>query len=310
MPLEVTPERLGPVYAEHLQEFLAHMEFERGRSRNTIDAYRGDLAQLGEYFFEQKIDLFSAEHSQIVGFFDQLASTGARTSTIQRKTAAVRSFYRYLRAEELLDGDPTADLRPPKTESKLPDVLSHEEVDAMLECADARDPEGLRDRAMLELLYACGLRASEIVDLEPADINIELGVLRATGKGEKTRLIPYGRAAHDALADYVREGRPKLVGLKATAQMFVNKRGHQLVRQDVYKLVVRAAQTVGIERTVTPHTLRHTFATHLLAGGCELRVVQEMLGHSDVSTTEIYTHLSNERVKDVYYGSHPRSSVA
>jgi len=310
MPLEVTPERLGPVYAEHLQEFLAHMEFERGRSRNTIDAYRGDLVQLGEYFFEQKIDLFSAEHSQIVGFFDQLTSTGARTSTIQRKTAAVRSFYRYLRAEELLDSDPTADLRPPKTEPKLPDVLSHEEVDAMIECADAQDPEGLRDRAMLELLYACGLRASEIVDLEPGDINIELGVLRATGKGEKTRLIPYGRAAHDALSAYVRDARPKLVGLKATAQMFVNKRGHRLVRQDVYKLVTSAAQEVGIERNVTPHTLRHTFATHLLAGGCDLRVVQEMLGHSDVSTTEIYTHLSNERVKDVYYGSHPRSSVA
>lgn len=310
MPLEVTPERLGAVFAEQLQEFLAHMEFERGRSRNTIEAYRSDLAQLGEYFLEHDVSLLKATHTELVGYFEQMVRSGARTSTVQRKTAAVRTFYRYLRAEELLEHDPTADLRSPKPENKLPDVLSHQEVEAMLERCVTDTPAGLRDRAVLEVLYGCGLRASEVVDLEPADINVELGVLRATGKGEKTRIVPYGRAAHDALCNYILNGRPHLVSDKETPQLFVTSQGQKITRQHVYKLVTGSARHAGIERRVTPHTLRHTFATHLLAGGCDLRIVQEMLGHSDVSTTQIYTHLSNERVRNVYYESHPRSSAA
>jgi integrase/recombinase XerD len=221
--------------------------------------------------------------------------------------ACLRSFYRHLRRDEILDHDPTAELRAPRSTHKLPQVLSRAEVKRLLEAPRGTEPRGLRDRALLELMYACGLRASEAIGLEVADVDLEDGVLRARGKGGKERLVPVGRQAVSAVRAYVERGRPRLVGNRAEVRLFVNSRGTGLTRQGLYKIVQRHAASAGLAGRMSPHTLRHTFATHLLAGGCDLRSVQEMLGHADIATTQIYTHLSAERLKDSYFEAHPRA---
>jgi integrase/recombinase XerD len=228
-------------------------------------------------------------------------------ATVQRKVACLRSFYRHLRREEILEHDPTAELRAPRTAHKLPQVLSRAEVKRLLDAPRGTEPRSLRDRALLELMYACGLRASEAIGLEVADIDTEEGVLRAHGKGSKERLVPVGRQAVSAVRAYLERGRPRLVGDRAETRLFVNSRGTGLTRQGLYKIVQRHAASAGLAGRMSPHTLRHTFATHLLAGGCDLRSVQEMLGHADIATTQIYTHLSAERLKDSYFEAHPRA---
>ncbi|MDX6678159.1 MAG: integrase/recombinase XerD, partial [Solirubrobacteraceae bacterium] len=228
-------------------------------------------------------------------------------ATLQRKAACLRSFYRHVRREGLLDRDPTAELRAPRKSQRLPHVLSRGEVTQLLAAPRGTDPAALRDRALLELMYACGLRASEAVDLTVGSVDLRAGVLRARGKGSKERLIPVGRDAVAALRIYLEHGRTKLVGLRDERHLFVNHRGGGLTRQGLYKIVQRHARTAGLEGKMSPHTLRHTFATHLLAGGCDLRSLQEMLGHADVATTQIYTHLSADRLKDVYFKAHPRA---
>ena len=228
-------------------------------------------------------------------------------ATIQRKAASLRSFYRHMRREGLRDSDPTATLTPPRKSRKLPRVLGRAEVQRLLEQPKGTDPIAMRDRAMLELMYACGLRASETIDLEMGNIDLVDHVVRARGKGSKERLVPVGRTAARAVADYMRRGRPPLVGERTQPHLFVNFRGGQLTRQGLYKIIARHAKSAGLENKMSPHTLRHTFATHLLAGGCDLRSVQEMLGHADVSTTQLYTHLSNQHIKDAYFRAHPRA---
>jgi len=291
----------------HLLDFLAYLEFERGLSRNTLEAYRSDLLQLGQHLREHDVDVLAVGHADLAGFLDALAAGGARPATLQRKAACLRSFYRHLRREAIIDHDPTADLRAPRKSQKLPQVLSRGEVDRLLAAPRGTTPGGLRDRALLELMYACGLRASEAVGLELGDIDLEAAVLRARGKGNKERLVPIGRTAIAAMALYLQRGRPLLVGPGEDRHVFVNRRGTGLTRQGLYKIVQRHARAVGLQERMSPHTLRHTFATHLLAGGCDLRAVQEMLGHADIATTQIYTHLSAERLKDVYFGAHPRA---
>jgi integrase/recombinase XerD len=196
--------------------------------------------------------------------------------------------------------------RPPTCE-RLPKVLSRGDVDRLLRAPTGTDPSALRDRALLELMYACGLRASEAIDLEVGDLDLQAGVLRARGKGSKERLVPVGREAIAAVTLYLQRGRPALTATTDDRHLFVNRRGTGLTRQGLYKIVQRHARAVGMEDRMSPHTLRHTFATHLLAGGCDLRAVQEMLGHADIATTQIYTHLSAERLKDVYFSAHPRA---
>ena len=301
-------------FAHHVLDFLAYLEFERGLSRNTLEAYRSDLLQFGAYLERGGIEVLDAEHSDLTGFLDELAAgSDARPpvapATLQRKAACLRSFYRHLRRENLLDRDPTADLRAPRKSQRLPHVLARGEVQKLLSTPKGTDPSALRDRALLELMYACGLRASEAIDLAVSDIDLEHGVLRARGKGSKERLVPVGREAVNAVAAYVQRGRPALVGLREERHLFVNHRGGGLTRQGLYKIVQRHARTAGLEGKMSPHTLRHTFATHLLAGGCDLRSVQEMLGHADVATTQIYTHVSAEKLKDVYFQAHPRASI-
>jgi integrase/recombinase XerD len=318
---------------EHLVlDFLAYLEFERGLSRNTLDAYRTDLLQYGRFLEERDQSALDATPGDVSDFLEALARGGppsgsgtpgadgrssgeapprppASPATIHRKSACLRSFYRHLRRDGLLDTDPTASLSTPRRAKKLPQVLTRGEVEKLLAQPHGTEPSALRDRALLEVMYACGLRASEAIGLELMDVDVEEGVLRARGKGSKERVVPIGQAALKAVRIYLERGRPKLVKGAPETHLFVNFRGGHLTRQGLYKIVRRHAQTAGLADRMSPHTLRHTFATHLLSGGCDLRSVQEMLGHADVSTTQLYTHLSSERLKDVYFKAHPRATV-
>ncbi len=303
----------GRIFTEFVLDFLAYLELERGLSRNTLDAYRNDLSQFGQYLTNHDLDVLKVTHSQLASFVSTLSDgdrdrPGVSGATVARKVACLRSFYRHLRREELLAHDPTADLRSPKKSRKLPQVLNRPEVTALLMQPSGTEPQALRDRALLELMYACGLRASEAIGLEVSDVDLEIGVLKTRGKGNKERIVPVGRQAVSAVAVYLQRGRPQLVGLKVQSHLFVNLRGSGLTRQGLYKIIQGHARSAGLEDKMSPHTLRHTFATHLLAGGCDLRAVQEMLGHADIATTQIYTHLSAERLKDVYFKAHPRAS--
>jgi integrase/recombinase XerD len=299
-------------FSHHVLDFLAYLEFERALSRNTLEAYRSDLLQLGAFLAKRDVTAEEVVHADLAAFLEDLA-TGApdrppvAAATLQRKAACLRSFYRHLRREQVIDHDPTADLRAPRKSQRLPQVLSRDEVGRLLAAPKGTDPAALRDRALLELMYACGLRASEAVGLDVRDVDLKAQVLRTRGKGAKERLVPVGREALAAVKAWLARGRPALVGPGEEARLFVNRRGTGLTRQGLYKIVQRHARAVGLEGRMSPHTLRHTFATHLLAGGCDLRSVQEMLGHADVATTQIYTHLSADRLKDAYFSAHPRA---
>ena len=301
---------------EHLLlDFLAYLEFERGLSRNTLEAYRGDLLQFGRFLSARDVSALEASAGDVADFLGHLAKGDAEhrpasPATIHRKSACLRSFFRHLRREELRESDPTAGLTAPRRSRKLPQVLTRGEIDRLLSQPHGAEPYALRDRALLELMYACGLRASEAVGLELEDVDLDEGVLKARGKGAKERIVPIGQAARRALTRYLERGRPALVKKAPETHLFVNFRGTRLTRQGLYKIVRRHAVTAGLADRMSPHTLRHTFATHLLAGGCDLRSVQEMLGHADVSTTQLYTHLSSERLKDVYFKAHPRATIA
>jgi integrase/recombinase XerD len=303
-------------------DFLSHLELERGLSRNTLHAYQSDLAQFGRYLTSRGVSPLQATHTDLAGFLSELAEGPEKRSaqgpekrkpaspaTLQRKAACLRSFYRHLRREGLIVHDPTADLRGPPKLMRLPKVLSREQVAQLLEQPKGSEPLALRDRALLELMYACGLRVSEAIDLEVGDADLEEGMLRARGKGSKERIVPVGRSAVQALERYLARARPRLVGVRVESSLFVNHRGTRLTRQGVYKIIQNYAHSAGLAERMTPHTLRHTFATHLLAGGCDLRSLQEMLGHADLATTQIYTHLSSERLKDAYFGAHPRAQA-
>jgi integrase/recombinase XerD len=315
--MEMTP-TLAPLrtgsFEDLVLDFIAYLELERGLSRNTLEAYRSDLLQFGAYLDRAGRDALRVEHGDLAAFVGDLAAGGpdrapAAATTVQRKVACLRSFYRHLRREEILDRDPTAELKGPPRGKRLPKVLTRDEVQHLLAQPRGTAPAALRDRALLELMYACGLRASEAVDMMLDEIDVEDGVLRANGKGNKERLVPIGSKALDALRHYLERGRPTLVGEREERRVFVNQRGQGLTRQGLYKIVQRHARTAGLGDKMSPHTLRHTFATHLLAGGCDLRSLQEMLGHADIATTQIYTHLSAERLRDVYFDAHPRAQL-
>ncbi len=305
---------VGPEFAALLLDFSAYLEFERGLARNTLSAYRTDLLQFGEFLGRHGVAATDVDPALLGEFLAELANGGsdqgpASPATISRKSACLRSFYRHLRRTDQLLGDPTANLKAPRRGRTLPRVLNRAEVTKLLESPRSSSPADLRDRAILEVMYGCGLRASETVGLEVASVDIRRGFLRAYGKGSKERVVPLGAKAAEAVSRYLRHGRPHLVSARAgrVAELFLNQRGGSLTRQGLYKIIANHATAVGLGQKVSPHTLRHTFATHLLAGGCDLRSVQEMLGHADVTTTQLYTHLNAEQVKDVYFRAHPRA---
>lgn len=306
-------------------DFLAYLELERGLSRNTLGAYRCDLMQFGDFLDRHGIDACEAQHGDLAAFLSELSGAPANgkpggpgqpgaparpsvaAATLGRKVACLRSFYRHLRREGAIEHDPTAELRGPRKSQRLPRVLSREEVARLLREPKGTEPLALRDRALLEVMYACGLRVSEAIGLDVGDVELEEGMLRARGKGSKERLVPIGRQAVGALEVYCSRGRPALLGARVESRLFVNRRGAGLTRQGLYKIVQGHARGAGMQERMSPHTLRHSFATHLLAGGCDLRSLQEMLGHADLATTQIYTQLSADRLKDAYFSAHPRA---
>jgi integrase/recombinase XerD len=296
-------------------DFLGHLELERGLSRNTLEAYRSDLQQYGEFLGRLGLDPLTVGPGDVAAFATELAmgrdgKAAVAPSTLQRKIACLRSFYRHLRREQMIDHDPTSELRSPRSRERLPKVLSRDEVARLLAQPRGNAPAALRDRALLETMYACGLRASEAIALSLSSLDLEGRILRTHGKGSKERIVPIGSKAIESLTVYLDRARPRLVGLRDETHVFVNLRGGPLSRQGLYKIVQRHARSAGLEQRMSPHTLRHTFATHLLAGGCDLRSLQEMLGHADIGTTQIYTHLSADRLRDVYFDAHPRAQIA
>jgi integrase/recombinase XerD len=295
-------------------DFLAYLELERGLSRNTLEAYRSDLQQYGEFLTRQGVDPLAVVPIDLASFVTELADgregrPPVAPATLQRKIACLRSFYRHLRRDGILEHDPTSELRAPRSRQRLPKVLSRDEVARLLQQPRGSSPGAIRDRALLETMYACGLRASEAIGLELSDLDLEAGILRARGKGSKERIVPIGTKAIESLNDYLDKARPRLVGDRDQPRLFVNLRGGGLSRQGLYKIVQGHARSAGLEQRMSPHTLRHTFATHLLAGGCDLRSLQEMLGHADIGTTQVYTHLSADRLRDVYFDAHPRAQI-
>lgn len=291
-----------------LDEFIYYLAVERGLAENTMVSYRTDLA--GYIAFCRKHGLDSLERTgkdTIMSYLFQLQLDGRSPATISRHLAAVRTFYRYVVSEGFLSKDPSVDLESPKSAQKLPRVLTVEEVDLLLGQPLTGEPAGIRDKAMLELLYATGIRVSELVSLDLEHIHLENGFIRCFGKGSKERMVPLGDVAARYLGEYLAQGRSKLIKTGHVDALFVNQHGRRLTRQGFWKIIKKYAQKAKIEMEITPHTIRHSFATHLLENGADIRSVQEMLGHADISTTQIYTHLTRRKLKEVYNRSHPRA---
>lgn len=294
-----------------IDEFLAHLRVEKGASPRTVEAYSGDLADYAAFLDEAGVrDVDRVDRDAVVGYESDLVERGYAVSSIDRHISALKSFHKFCVREGFAEGNPTSTVRLPRPPDKLPDVLSIEQVDEMLSKVNGEGACGLRDRALLEVLYGCGLRVSECVGLNLLDCAFDEGYLRVTGKGDKERIAPISGAAERALATYLNEGRPELVKPYAdpTPAVFLNARGGRLTRQSIHKVVARAGLLIGVEN-LHPHTLRHSFATHLLAGGADLRVIQEILGHSDISTTQIYTHVSRSHIQEEYLSAHPRARM-
>lgn len=291
----------------HLDEFLYHLAVERGLTENTLVSYRADISAYLDFLRKRKVaSLDQADKDTVMAYLYTLQMKGRSSATVSRHLAALRSFFRFLVREGTLAKDPTADLESPKQHQKLPRVLNAEEVDLLLGQPMSGEPCGVRDKAMLELLYATGIRVTELISLDLEHIHIDNGFIRCYGKGKKERMVPLGDVAARCLQEYLDRGRPKLMRDKNQA-FFVNQHGRRLTRQGFWKILRKYAKSAGITKEVSPHTIRHSFATHLLENGADIRSVQEMLGHSDISTTQIYTHLTKNKLKEIYDRTHPRA---
>ena len=297
------PKRVDPALEAAVEAFLMELRVERGLSPLTIKAYRHDLAQFAEVAGTRWRD----ESQPLVEFVRTLQQTGARGSTQARKSAAVRSFYGFALREGLATKDVPALVDAPRPGSYLPDVLAPDDVARILDAPSPDEPIGIRDRAILELLYGCGLRVSELVGLDTDRVDLKGQQVRVIGKGNKERRVPMGDEARERLHRYRIGPRQVWTAAKPGPAVFVGKKGNRMSRESVWQLVKRWTRVSGVEERVTPHTFRHSFATHLLEGGADLRVVQALLGHASISTTQLYTHLTGERVREVYARAHPRA---
>lgn len=293
---------------EWIQRFVEYLTVERGLSKNTLESYERDLHTFQAFLAESaQCAVEDVQQVHVVAYLSHLHDIGRANATISRNLASIRSFFNLLIAEGFIRHDPTAHVETPKIEKKLPRVLTPEEVERLLQAPIQRYPGGFRDYAMLELLYATGIRVSELVSLNCGDIHLSSGFLRCIGKGDKERIIPVGEYALHAMHTYLEVMRPRLVRQPNVEAMFLNHHGTRMSRQGFWKILKKYAQEAKILKDITPHTLRHSFATHLLERGADLRAVQEMLGHADISTTQIYTHVTKGRLKEVYASAHPRS---
>lgn len=289
-----------------IEAFLDAAWMEEGLSANTLAAYRTDLLGLADWLTEQRESLLQTRRESLLAFLSQRVEAGAKPRSTARLLSTLRQFYRYQVREERLSTDPTALIASPKLGQKLPNTLTEAEVDALLTAPDVQSVRGVRDRAMLEVLYACGLRVSELVQLNLEQVNLRMGCLRIHGKGNKERLVPLGEQAVEWLDRYITGVRPVMIGSPPTADLFVTQRGKAMTRQAFWHLIKRYALAAGISKPLSPHTLRHAFATHLVNHGADLRAVQLLLGHSSLSTTQIYTHVARERLKELHARHHPR----
>ena len=289
-----------------VEQFLQALGLERGLSAHTVSAYRSDISGYAHWLESRGESLLGAGRGRLLAYLSHRAQGGARPRTAARLLSSLRRFYRYQVREGRLAEDPTARVDAPLLGRPLPGTLTETEVEALLAAPDVADPLGLRDRTMLELLYATGLRVSELVGLVPGQVNLRQGVVRVLGKGSKERIVPLGEEAAHWLERYHREGRPALLEGRPTGALFVTRRAAGLTRQAFWYRVKAHAATAGIRTALSPHTLRHSFATHLLNHGADLRVVQLLLGHSDLSTTQIYTHVARERLRELHARHHPR----
>ncbi|MBF0140535.1 MAG: site-specific tyrosine recombinase XerD [Magnetococcales bacterium] len=291
---------------EFVQRFLDDMLVEHGLSTNTLEAYRHDLEGLLAHFAKHGTALATAKREDLSVWLAALVTEQLSPASVARKRSAVGRMFRWLAANEWREDDPTSLLESPKRGRRLPKVLSEADVEALLAAPDQTDTLGLRDAAMLETLYATGLRVSELVGLTTDALDAGYGFLRVVGKGDKERVVPMGEVALDFIQRYQRFSRPVLLGRRSVADLFVTQRGHGMTRQNFWYIIRRYAGEAGIQTPLSPHLLRHSFASHLLNHGAELRGVQMMLGHADIATTEIYTHVARERLKDVHQRFHPR----
>jgi len=291
---------------ELVDQFLDAIWMERGLSANTLGAYRADLMTLGRRLSERNISIEQAEKADLLDFIAGRVEGGAKPRSTARQLSSFRRFFRYIMREGLRDTDPTADIEMPRIGRSLPKSLTESEVDALLQAPNTDEPLGHRDRAMLELLYATGLRVSELINLKQSQVNFNQGVLRIIGKGDRERLIPLGDEAQRWLRDFMEGPRMEILLERQTDYLFPTRRGDRMTRQAFWHIIKRYAQKAGINKKLSPHSLRHAFATHLLNRGADLRVVQLLLGHSDLSTTQIYTHVARERLKDLHGEHHPR----
>ncbi len=304
----------GPAVAEdallrrfHVPRFLDHLRFERGLAEATLDAYRHDVVRLATLLRERgRRDAAEATSGDLRELLFRLKDLGLSASSIARNLSVVRGYFGFLVGEGILVADPSERIEPPRGWKTLPEVLSHDEVEALLDAPELAHPLAWRDRALLEFAYASGVRVSELIGLEVRRLALEEEMATVLGKGSRERLVPLGRRAVGALAIYLRETRPRLEAGRGEGRVFLNARGRPLTRMGVWKILRKHVESAGIEKRVTPHTLRHTFATHLLEGGADLVAVQEMLGHADISTTQIYTHVDRRYLAEVHRAFHPR----
>jgi len=293
-------------HQQYLDNFIDHLWLEDGLSKNTLDSYRADLTTFANWCAsKQSIDMLAVTNADIQQYL-AVRFPLSKARSISRLVASLRRFYRYALREQLLKEDPTLHLESPKLPRSLPKSLNEQEVEDLLKAPDVSQPLGLRDRAMLELLYASGLRVSELVGVTVAEVSTQDGIVRVTGKGSKTRLVPMGAEAADWIDRYMRYARPELLQKRLCDAMFVTSRAEGMTRQAFWHIIKRYAALAGIAKHISPHVLRHAFATHLLNHGADLRVVQMLLGHSDISTTQIYTHVARERLKQLHSVHHPR----
>lgn len=289
-----------------IQQFAEYLSVERGLSYNTIISYQRDLKDFAEFIDKnlKNIGILEVDHQHIVQYLTYLSEKGLTTSTMDRRMDSLRTFYKFMVAERYIKNSPAEVIEHIRSWNKLPTVLSIMEVQELLSKPDTSKPLGLRDKAILELMYASGLRVSEVVELTISDINLEIGYIRCLGKGNKERIVPVGSKALDAVRSYLESGRPSLN--PKGEWLFVNCKGDKLTRDGIRRIIQDIAKEAGITKQISPHTIRHCFATHLLERGADLRSLQEMLGHASISTTQLYTHINSERLKEIHKKFHPR----
>lgn len=292
----------------YVDRFVHYLAVDRGLAKNTLESYGRDLKQFQKFLYDNHFEsIENSGQSSILAYLKSLKEQGKAGATISRNIATLKSFYQYLVRENYVQVDPAEDLMTPKIEKKLPKILSIAEVEELLKQPNTRIPAGVRDKAMLELLYATGIRVSELISLDISNVNLDMGYIKCYGKGTKERFVPMGSIAVKCVHEYIHRCRLKIARTYDEQALFLNHHGKRLTRQGFWKIIKKYSAMANIVSEITPHTLRHSFATHLLENGADLRSVQEMLGHADISTTQIYTHVTKNPLKEVYEKAHPRA---